>query len=92
MATQPASITIFEGRDRPALRITKLARDPDGHWCAHVSTGGVTLEVDRRFGSWLATAQLAPNVSRWPLMREVLPWVATELQKRVRKLERREVV
>lgn len=73
---------------RRAVTITCVHRDPDGYWRARVSAGGVTLNVHRRYGSWLAEVRPRPGV-RHVELREVLPHVAAALQARVRPLERR---
>lgn len=63
--------------------VTKLQRSEQGYWTARVTpVGGDTVEVHRRFGSWLRDV---PGGYRelpqgWP----------TALQERVRLLERRE--
>lgn len=69
------------------LVITKLRRDHVGIWHAHVSCNGTTVQVDRRYGSWRATAQLRPRVERWPCPRDVPTKVAAALQAKVRPTE-----
>lgn len=64
---------------RIPLAITDLHRDERGHWVARVND----TPVFRTFGSW----QMAADGLR---MRDVLPYIADELQKQVRVLERRE--
>lgn len=77
---------------RRAFVITKLERHPEhGYWRARVTCEGVTLEVHRRFGSWLAEVRTAPRARTFN-QREVLPHVAAELQRKVKRLERREGV
>lgn len=63
--------------------ITCVRREPlEGFWTAHVTAGGETVHVDRRYGSWHAV--------RGTRRAEVLPHVAAALQQRVRRLERNE--
>lgn len=50
------------------------------YWTARVTAGGVTVNVDRMYGSWHAVEGGA--------RRDVLPHVAAELQRRVRAAER----
>lgn len=52
-------------------------------------TNGVTIEVDRRFGSWQAVVRTAPGSHSF-VRRDVLPEVAKALQARVRPLEHAE--
>ena len=67
------------------MRVTKLRRDPDDrHWTARVSVDGVTVAIDRRYGSWRVPGA---DGDAW---RECRPAVAAELQERVRRLERRQ--
>lgn len=68
--------------------ITKLERQ-DGYWTARVSAGGVTVAVDRRYGSWQALVRDAPGLHSFHRA-EVLPAVAAALQERVRPVERAE--
>lgn len=62
-------------KDRRPFTITLVHKDPEGFWRARV-TNGVTLDVDRRYGSWQCD------------VRVVLPPVAAALQARERPLER----
>lgn len=71
------------------LKVTKLERDGDGVLRAHVSLNGTTVEVDRRYGSWRATAQLRPRVERWQFPRDVPTAVAAALQAHLPATERR---
>lgn len=64
---------------RIPLRITNLRRDDHGQWVATVNEQAVF----RTFGSW----QMA---GPGKLRRDVLPYIAAELQDRVRTLERAE--
>lgn len=74
---------------RREFTITCVRRDPDhGFWRARV-TNGVTLDVDRRHGSWQSDVRDAPG-SRSFHRRDVLPEVAAALQARVRPLEHAE--
>ncbi|MGH2837344.1 MAG: hypothetical protein ACRDJY_03210 [Thermoleophilaceae bacterium] len=64
------------------LRVTKLERVVNGdrrpYWRARVTlNGGPTLPVDCRTGSWRTTDGV------W----EIVPAVAAELQRRVRRVE-----
>ncbi len=73
--------------ERRAFTITCLQRDPDGgFWRARV-TNGVTIEVDRRFGSWQANVRSAPGARSFE-RRDVLPDVARALQEKVRPMDR----
>ena len=76
--------------NRRPFTITKLQRGSTG-WEARVSCDGTTVEVDRRDGSWLATVRTRPKARTFD-RREVLPHVAAELQRKVRRLEKREGV
>ncbi len=75
----------MNGERRP-FTITCLSRDPErGFWMAHVTSDGVTINVDRRYGSWHA---VIGNERR-----ELLPHIAAALQEKVRptdNAERRE--
>jgi hypothetical protein len=72
------------------LTITKLERAPEGYWRARVTgSDGVTVDVDRRWGSWQAEVRAASRVQRF-VRKDVEPWAAERLQDRVRPLERRE--
>lgn len=76
--------------DSGQLRVTQLHRHPEhGYWQARVTIDGVTIDVDRRYGSWQATVRRAPG-QRTFVRREVLPFVAAALQDRVRLRERQE--
>lgn len=68
-----------------SLRITDLARDKAGVWRAVVYADGQSRVVDRSQGSWRVTPQ-EPETGGW---RHVLPAIAAELQRLVRKHERR---
>lgn len=75
--------------DRRPFTITMVRRDPEhGFWRARV-TNGVTVDVDRRDGSWKAEVRTESG-SRTFVRREVMPHVAAALQDRVRPLERAE--
>jgi hypothetical protein len=75
--------------ERRAFTITLVRRDPeDGFWRARV-TNGVTIDVDRRFGSWQCEVRERPR-SHTFVRRDVLPDVARALQERVRPLEHAE--
>ncbi len=78
--------------ERRPFTITCVRRDPDeGFWRARV-TNGVTIDVDRRYGSWQADVRDAPGARSFT-RRDVLPDVARALQARVRPTddaERRE--
>lgn len=69
------------------LRITKWERTPDGYYRARVSSGGATIDVHDRFGSWLADVRIAPGRRTFTL-REVLPPVAAVLAAKRRAAER----
>lgn len=70
------------------LIVTKFRRDDDGVLHARVSLNGRTVDVDNAAGSWLASVRI-PRTRRFN--REfVMPNVAAELQRRARRLERRE--
>jgi hypothetical protein len=78
---------------RRPFTITKLERHEDGYWAARVTLGGLTLEVDRKWGSWQARVpERLRDGTRVVRRRGVLPHVAAELQARVRAAERRERV
>jgi hypothetical protein len=66
---------------RRFFTITCVRQDDEGAWTAHVSTDGRTYRATRRHGSW----SLVEGDSE----RIVLPHVATALQQRVRRAERR---
>ena len=69
--------------DRRPFTIICLRRDAEhGFWRARV-TNGVTIEVDRRYGSWQADVRSAPGARSFT-RRDVLPDVAAALQARVR--------
>lgn len=79
------------------VEFTDLRRDPEhGFWRARLTAGDLTLDADRRSGSWLldVPAGLAVdedgNTNTAPQRREVLPWIAADLQARVRKIEAEE--
>lgn len=73
----------------PRFIITRL-RHEGGYWRARVTVDGAGVDVDRRFGSWQADVRNGPR--RRSFHRAgVHPAVALELQRRVRRLERREV-
>ncbi len=75
--------------ERRPFTITCLHRDEEhGFWRARV-TNGVTIDVDRRAGSWQADVRSAPGARSFT-RRDVLPDVAKALQERVRPLERAE--
>lgn len=64
----------------------QIRRDPGGFWRAQVTDteNGFVLDVDRRHGSWIADV-VADGTS---FRREVEPWIAAELQRRVMKMEK----
>jgi hypothetical protein len=62
--------------------VTKLHRAEHGELEAHVSLGNGSIPVTRRFGSW--------QIENGSGLRDVLPKIAAELQKRARLFERRE--
>lgn len=72
----------MRSRDLLAFHITDLHHD--GHWTATVRLHGEAVSVDRSQGSWRITP--AEDEPRW---RHVLPEVAAELQRCVRREERR---
>lgn len=74
---------------RRPFTITNVHRDPEhGFWRARV-TNGVTLDVDRRYGSWQADVRVKRG-ARTFTRQDVMPHVAAALQQRVRPLERAE--
>jgi len=74
------------------LTITKLRRESgEEFWRANVTgPDGVTVAVDRQFGSWQGEVRTAKR-SREFERRDVLAYVAAALQAKVRPIERREV-
>lgn len=70
------------GGDR--LIVTKLRRTESGELEARVSLAGRTVPVTRRFGSWTTVPD------RQGRFRDLQRWVAVELQKRARPLDREE--
>jgi hypothetical protein len=90
-ATDTLERELTAASQRPrTLTITKLARDEAGVWRARVTgTDGVTVDVDRRWGSWQAEVRSSPR-SRTFERRDVLPHVALALQDKVRPLEKAE--
>lgn len=71
---------------RRGLTITCLQKHPEhGYWTAHITANGVTLNVDRKHGSWLIVEQ----ANGFERRREVLPYVAEALQARLPMSERR---
>lgn len=77
------------GQRRP-FTITKVQRHPEGgHWTARVSCDGVTVDVDRRYGSWQANVRRSPGARSFA-RRFVLPHVAAELQRKISTAEARE--
>lgn len=77
--------------ERRPFTITKMERHPDGYWTARATCEGVTVEVDNRYGSWQANVRQGPR-SRSFARRFVLPHVAAELQRKVKRAEKREAV
>lgn len=65
------------------FQVRDLRLEPTGYYSARVVSGTTSVEVSRRFGSWMT-----PPDDR-NRMREVLPHVAAALQDRVRRLERK---
>lgn len=77
-------------KGRRLFTITLVRRDPeDGFWRARVTCDGVTLDVDRQFGSWQADVRAGPRRRSFRRI-DVLPDVAAALQDRVRPLEKAE--
>lgn len=73
-----------------AVAFDNIRRDPaEGYWRARIidTETGHALDVHRRWGSWVAEAT-APGTTH---MRDIQAWIAAELQRRVRKLERDEL-
>lgn len=69
----------------PRLRITNLTHHA-GYWQATVTAGGDRVEVDRKYGSWMA---LVPRDDLDAVARcEVPRWVAAALQAQVRPIEK----
>jgi hypothetical protein len=68
-----------------AVRITKVERHELGFFTAHVTASGAdTIRVDNRLGSWTFTIDPADDPGRRDVRRrEVLPWCAALLAKRV---------
>lgn len=65
------------------MKITNLRRDEEkGFWMAEVIADGLALTVDSRHGSWQTTVDGA--------RKDVMPWLASRLQEKVRRLERAE--
>jgi len=67
------------------VRITKVERHELGFFTANVTAAGAdTIRVDNRLGSWTFTRDPNENPARVDVpRREVLPWCAALLQKRV---------
>ena len=66
-----------------ALRITKVARQPEGHWTANVSCDGSTTAVHNRYGAWATNAD--PDTGRF----SHVPYpVAVKLQAKLPRQER----
>jgi hypothetical protein len=62
--------------------VTKMERQPEGYYTAHVHLNGAHATVDNRFGSWMA---LVPRSS----LRRDLPYaVAAALQAKLPREER----
>lgn len=76
--------------DRRPFTITQVRRDDEGVLRARVSTDGVSVDVDRSCGSWLADVRVAKGHRTFE-RREVLPHVAAALQAKVRRLDKVEV-
>jgi hypothetical protein len=77
--------------ERRPFTITKVHVDADGVPHARVTCDGVTIQVDRRYGSWQASVRVRPG-ARTFRRAFVLPHVAAELQRKVKAVERREGV
>jgi hypothetical protein len=73
--------------DRRPFTITQVRKDADGAWRARVTADGVSIDVDRRCGSWLATVRVAPGRRTFE-RRDVLPHVAAALQAKLPPEER----
>jgi hypothetical protein len=72
------------------MRITKLQRNGDGYWTARVTPeGGETIEMTRRWGSWLALWGDGGGQLKEPAALG-LPDAPARIQERVRRLETRE--
>ena len=63
------------------IRVRNLGRNGD-HWIAEVSTGGIYIGVHNRYGSWMH--------GQHPNMNDILPEVAAELVRLVKKAKRKE--
>jgi hypothetical protein len=73
-----------------AVTFEDIRRDPThGYWQARITDTetGFALNVDRKWGSWTAEPVGEATTHR----REIQAWIAAELQRRVRKLEREEL-
>lgn len=70
--------------ERRPFTITKVEHHMPGYWTARVTDGaGNTVSVDNRAGSWFASVRERPRSQAW-VRRNVLPYVAAELQRRVK--------
>lgn len=76
---------------RRPFTITGLEFHEDGYWTGRVTCDGVTVVVDNRHGSWMASVRIQPRARSF-VQREVLPHIAAELQAKVRRAEKRQAV
>jgi len=71
--------------ERRPFTVTKFGEHPDGYLHARVTPqGGKAVYVDRKSGSWMARG----SINGKAVLKEVLPHVAAELQKKARELEK----
>lgn len=67
-----------------AVRITKMQRHDDGFFTANVTASGLdTVRVDNSCGSWTFTIDQREQPGARVTRREVLPWCARLLVKRM---------
>lgn len=69
------------------IRVTKLHRAEHGEWEAHVTVdGGETVNVTRRYGSWMIRVDIDGGGAE---LFDMSPWLAAELQARLPANERK---
>lgn len=74
-----------------AVRITKMERHPDGFFTARVTASGLdTVRVDNSCGSWTFTIDQRQEPGAKVSRRDVLPWCARLLVKRMNAVVRGE--